>query len=439
MNDNDNDILKYVDKVYKYYHEKSNYEKSISNKKKEIKNMRLSNNEKKDLFRNYIPKCVSCKRNVSSVFETKKERVDNQTVVIRTAKCGDKTNPCQLNYELVEAIPLDVKKEKENEETIINNITTKTIVLSNDELFGYVSKEDAVSKTSQIHTDLNDSIDYYQSVLVSYMNVVDNKEKQKDIRNMVDLLNEHIITIKNNISEYSLTNNKQYIRDSVRLYTEEMRNNLNTINDKKYSYMRVEYNADEKEYKLVQNVLSLEDAIMIDPTPKIVSASSGKRLKNNVNTNEEEMNMSNNLVPAAIPKINSTVSKNDDIKIDSSNFDNIHYEDNDENPIIIGDETIGELDNIEEIDESNLDNIEDDGNAIDIDNMSESDVSEIESDIGDNNEPLTTLRIGETIDSSSDSFIPPPPPINEDENSSSSDSFIPPPPPINDDETSSSQ
>ena len=50
MNDNDNDILKYVDKVYKYYHEKSNYEKSISNKKKEIKNVRLSNNEKKDLL-----------------------------------------------------------------------------------------------------------------------------------------------------------------------------------------------------------------------------------------------------------------------------------------------------------------------------------------------------------------------------------------------------
>ena len=88
------------EKVNKYYELKSIYEEAIQDKKKKIKKnglaLRSSKKEIADAFQKYTPKCVSCSRDVGSVFDKKK--IDGVYHLI--AVCGSTEQPCQLNINI---------------------------------------------------------------------------------------------------------------------------------------------------------------------------------------------------------------------------------------------------------------------------------------------------------------------------------------------------
>ena len=241
-------VQKYSNALYRFYQLKSRYENDISTKKNVIKRATKSNKERRDMFRKFTPLCVSCGRKVASVFSI----TSNSEHTVHTAKCGDTQNPCQLDIKLKTDLPYNIRKERANELENIHTYGKNIIRLTNDGMFGYITG-DAMVDTHDAYQEeqlANEQVqkkrdivmknrDYASNIETSYMSasLADNKGKQLDIYNKTELLNQHVAAIKTNVKDYIHTGNKQFIRDNVQLYANEMRKNIDDLNNTKYARM----------------------------------------------------------------------------------------------------------------------------------------------------------------------------------------------------------
>jgi len=416
----ENIVQKYTNALYRFYQLKSRYENDISTKKNAIKRATKSNKERRDMFRRFTPSCVSCGRKVGSVFSI----TSNTENTTHTAKCGDTQNPCQLDIKLKTDIPYDVRKQRASELEGLHTYGKNVIRLTNDGMFGYITG-DAMVDTHDAYQEeqlANEQVqkkrdivmknrDYASNIETSFMSasLADNKGKQLDIYNKTELLNQHVAAIKTHMKDYARTGNKQFIRDSIQLYANEMRTNIDNLNKDKYARMAVERRDKPTIYTLFQEPSTLSSWLLDDHEPKIESFTIGKKLKNPEENKEEE---ETEFVPPSIPNIASAVTallpempailsdtQSDQADIDLSPMDTTVL--------------------VEDADESDA----------------ESDVSEAVSDVSDtgsnDGDTLPRIHIGDTVDTSSDDApVPPPPPISDMELSSSDEGFVPPPPPI---------
>jgi len=411
---------KYNDALRRYYQLKTRYEDGISSKKKMIKRSHVSNKEKRDVFRKFVPVCVSCGRNVGTTFTTTTDKYSKTYL----AKCGDVGNPCQLDIELKTKVVFDIRRERTNELDTINAYGEKIIRLTNDGMFGYITADEVVDRDDTYEKErlamdvvreaLMENRDMVSEVEIAHAvaSFADNKTLQRKLHDSIDLFNEHVATIKTNMVEYARTGNRQFIRDGAHLYTNEMRVNLNVLNHVKYAHMAVEYtNQYTREYVLHQDVSAPSSWLLDDHAPQVVRFSIGKKLTRpeRAPVTTPSTSSSADLTPSAIPSIDSApvVMQDLDTPATSSSY----------HPASDG-EDAGSFSS------ANTDSIA----YVPDDDDDDDDDSD--------NDGLPRLRIGSTIDSSDDGFVPPPPPPDELEESSS-DGFVPPPPPDELEESSS--
>ena len=282
---NDNEPTTNLDELEetlnKYYNLKSSYETKKTEKKKEIKKLGLSKKEMRDMYRKFTPKCISCNRAVGSLFETKTDKSKVNTLI---AKCGDNSQPCQLDIEIKTGDIVSLIKEKREQEEEIENIMNQIIIKKNDELFGYISEEEVIQNFERLKKELDDTTDYYRDILISYSSITDSFEKRQAFLEAKQLLNVHIASIKNYTDEYEKTRNSQFLIDVVDLYNNEMRKNLNTLNSLKYKHMSVEQDPTTGEYILKQTHYDKQELLMHGEY-EIISYKIGKQLTTN-NQNE---------------------------------------------------------------------------------------------------------------------------------------------------------
>ncbi len=409
-------VQKYTDALHRYYQLKSRYEGGISTKKHGIKRASKSNRERRDMFRKFTPLCVSCGRKVGSTFTH--TIVEHETTHL--AKCGDTKNPCQLDIELKSSITLNLRKERAHDLETLYNYGEKVIRLTNDGMFGYITgdavvelhevyeqeriAEEKVRKNRDIIREKRDDFSMTQS---SHMigAIIGNKDKQLQIYDKIDLFNEHVATIKSNMKEYARGGNRQFIRDGIHLYANEMRNNLDSLNNNKYARMVVEateLRGGPTAYTMFQDVATIDKWMLDDIEPQVVRFAIGKKL-----AAPEKREREPEVVPPAIPNIATAAVE------------------------AISSTVLAEPEPV-----SDLAPTDDPSPIVEI-VVSDDDVSDAESE---DDEPLPRIQIGETVDTSSDDgVVPPPPPISDLELSSSDEGFVqPPPPPITDLELSSS-
>jgi hypothetical protein len=405
-------VEKYTNALHRYYHLKSRYKEGISTKKKGIKNASKSNRERRDMFRKYTPLCVSCGRKVGSTFTSTSDINDT----IHIAKCGDTKNPCQLDIELKSKSTINIRRERAHEISALQAYGEKVIRLTNDGMFGYINgdevveihesyeqermAEEAVRKKRNTILEKRDEVSTIETAYMSE-SLADNKDKQIQIHAGIDLFNEHVAIIKSNAIEYARSGNRQFIRDGVHLYANEMRENLNNLNNDKYARMAVERRDRPTTYILYQDVATISSWFMDDHEPQVVRFAIGKKL-----AAPEKKEREAEFVPPAIPNIAAAAvaAISSAVLAEPEPVSDLVPTD-DPSPIV---ETI----------------------------VSDDDVSDAESE---DDEPLPRIQIGETVDTSSDDgFVPPPPPISDMELSSSDEGFVQPPPPADDMEDSSS-
>jgi hypothetical protein len=399
-------VQKYTDALNRYYQLKSRYEGGISTKKHGIKRASKSNRERRDMFRKFTPLCVSCGRKVGSTFTSTSDTVE----IVHLAKCGDTKNPCQLDIKLKTATTFNLRKERALELEKLHNYGGKVIRLTNDGMFGYITgdevvtthdayeqervAEENVQKTRDTIMKNREEVD---SIEFTHMkaSLTDNKDNQLRIHAGTDLFNEHVASIKSNMNEYARSGNRQFIRDSIQLYTNEMRENLDSLNTYKYNRMAVERIDKPLTYTLFQEVATIGSWMMDDLEPQVVRFAIGKKL-----VTPEKRESEAEFVPSAIPNIataaTATVAAISSAVLAEPEPDNDIVPMDDPSPIV---EIV----------------------------VSDDDVSDAESE---DDEPLPRIQIGDTVDTSSDDgFVPPPPPITDLELSSSDEGFVQPPAP----------
>ena len=298
---------KYADALNKYYRHKAKYDAGVAAKKAGIKKLQISNKEKRAKFRKLVPNCMSCGRAVRSDFSM---TVHGETVT-HLAKCGDASNPCQLDIELVTTKTIDVRHDVPEYIEKRDAYGKRIITLINDGMFGYLTSDEVVDKHAK-YEKLDDEISVIRERMISAVDDiytatshqtsiigVNNKAAQRQLYEMTGLFNEHVATIKENVAEYARSGQKQFVRDAVHLYLNEMRDNLNALYAKKYAYMEVEYQPKQREYVLCQKVLSLDSWLLDEDEPQVVRFFIGKKT-----ARKPVAATSSSLMSSAIPPIN---------------------------------------------------------------------------------------------------------------------------------------
>jgi hypothetical protein len=392
----------FTEKVNKYYEYKSIYEEGIRDKKRKIKKKSKENNlSKKETLvemQKYVPNCISCKRAVGTDFD--KKRVDG--VYHLTAKCGDNNSPCKLNFDINQGDVIDIEKDKREDEEKMNQYVQKIIIVKNDELFGFITEDEALERFIKINEEFDDIADSYRHSITNYLDIKNNAENKQEIKDLSDKFSSLVANMRKNIKDYYSTNNNQLITETVESYVNDVIPLVDNINNLKYKAMNMEYNRETGVHTLFQKTI-LVNSYQFPGGFEIISWEMGKQVTNNKtsvrNSNksytESEAQFNEGPIADNIVNMSMRDAESDDEVEEKKETEEVETaEKNSEQPNIIKLE--------EDENEENEENEGDDESVL-------SDASSVES------EDKPPIKIGVAIDSSSDSFIPPPPPIDDEE------------------------
>lgn len=405
INNNNFDAKLYIEnktefneKVNKYYELKSIYEEAIQDKKKKIKKnglyLKWSKKELTTAFQRYTPKCVSCSRDVGTIFDKKNK--DNNFHL--TAVCGSKDQPCQLNIDIQMGDIMDIYKMKKTNEKLIKQYIDEIIIIKNDELFGFIDEDTAIEKWNVVNEKLDETIDEYREVLTTYLKQLNNSDNIPRIKEINKQLSELVITIKKNLSKFHSDGNSKFIRETTEIYVYEIIPLVAELNLLQYKQMSMEYDKESKQHILIQKNI-ITDTFQLHGDAEVITFEMGKHIQNKQQTNsgdpEQEFSqgpLTDNIIDMSMRNAAET---DDESEVDES-FKKERQPEQLENQV-----PISSIKLQEDSDESDID----------------SDTDSVLSDASSNdNEPLPPIKIGMQLDSSSsDGSIPPPPPPLLDE------------------------
>jgi hypothetical protein len=267
-----------IDSFNEYYKLKNNYEIEIKKEKRKlIKNPELSWKEKRSEFKKYKPKCINCKRPVGTIFSGKYNISDEFREL--TAICGSAVEPCNLNITINPGVTYNImdhikELEKDNDEYKNSIIDDK-----NKLLFGYISIEKAIDNFDKLKDAVND-INYLLNInYETLFQVTDNKKTEETIKKLEEETYILINDIKQTVKNYNSTNDLQFVRDSIEIYTNQLEPKLKELMRLKYMSNLVEYNEDDNTYHLIQKkytILNLEDNYV---KPEVISFDYGNIAK----------------------------------------------------------------------------------------------------------------------------------------------------------------
>ena len=260
--------------INEYFKLKNKYETLImTNKKKIINNPYLSNREKRSEYNKLKPKCIHCKRPGGTIFSTSfmDESENEESYRELRAFCGIVSDPCNLNIiirlaktELMQELLKTMEKDiKEYKNQIIDS--------KNKLLFGYLNTEDAIENFENIKEYINNYTSLYEQYLEHYHNIVDNNEKKMELSEAITNSYIEIQQIKDCIQQMNETNNVQYARDAVNIYTTTLTPLLKTIRDLKYNETIVWHNDFTNTCELIQNKYSIENLSFASSNDKVIA------------------------------------------------------------------------------------------------------------------------------------------------------------------------
>jgi hypothetical protein len=248
----------FIDALNIYFKMKNDYEETnLKLRKKIIKEKGLSWKEKRTEYKKLKPKCVNCKRPVGSIFSNFYSPEENGRKLM--AVCGDRMDPCPLNIIINLGDTTTYLNDSYSLEKEIISLKNRIIKDKNDQIFGYISLEDAVKNFEDVKEDLNFTLSNYELVLENYMNVSDNKQKNDSIKKEQISIYQDIQGIKDYILQYKSGENVQFIRDAVEIYVNQLTPKIENLNKLKFSYRDIVYDSDDDTYHFVQKQYTIDE------------------------------------------------------------------------------------------------------------------------------------------------------------------------------------
>jgi len=255
-----------------YYKLKEAYETSLRNQRLEL----LKKKKKGKRLKKLKTKCVKCSREGGTLFSSAfSEKVLSRVL---TARCGVVTNPCDLNIEIQTGsheLIQDILKYDEKE---LESVKQQIIINKNNLLFGYMKTEETIGSFEELKKQVNDhtgSIEYYSKI---YYDKFDNKKEKEQLNKHIADSYDSIHKIKEflNGEEYE----DQHIVSAVKVYTEQLKPQLDQIMHLKYKQNMVWYDEDTNTYHLIQSnqtIGSLEVSLV---EAKVMTRVKSKPLEN---------------------------------------------------------------------------------------------------------------------------------------------------------------
>jgi len=278
MDSENSGLLSLKEALNEYFKLKLKYENLITaNKKKIINNPTLSNREKRSEYLKLKPKCINCKRPGGSIFKTTffKETDKQDSYRQYSAKCGILADPCNLDIKIhvgtVELLPNllnSIQSQiKEYKDTIIDD--------KNKLLFGYISTEQALENFEELKESIGIYTSLYENYLNNYNSIVDNDTKNSELNESITNSYIQIERIKECIKKMNETDNVQFARDAVSIYTETLIPLLNIIRELKFNETMVWNNTDTNTCNLIQNKFSIQNLSYSGFKDKVISFNIG--------------------------------------------------------------------------------------------------------------------------------------------------------------------
>ncbi len=200
--------------------------------------------EKRKLLRD-APKarCVNCKRNVGTFFSIKyvpNEDDESESYREFIAKCGDSSEPCPLDINLKVYKVVTFEKKMSKIEETINKLKKEIIYEKNKMVFGYKTIEESSEYFSELTTELESNVEYYNSILQTYIKKVEDPERVNELKKLIITYGANIEQIKIMIKDFLETGSQEIVDNVVSMYIDEMTPLNNKIINLKYQINIVE-------------------------------------------------------------------------------------------------------------------------------------------------------------------------------------------------------
>lgn len=245
-----------IEAINEFYRLKDKYETSYYEKYvKPIVNSKKTKREKRVAF-SKLPKneCINCKRNVGTIFTVNYYKPEFSRKFI--AKCGDFQDPCPLDIQINYALRETFSKYIRSELDIIDSLKLEIIKEKNNALF---FNKDVIKTFEAITSELTVDTELAGKAIETNILKNDNPEKHALLRQTIDEFGKgFIIPFKQMVQEFKETNNELILNQAVNFYVNEMMPKLKDIQELKYEVNFVEYDPNDKLYRLIQRPNSLE-------------------------------------------------------------------------------------------------------------------------------------------------------------------------------------
>jgi len=304
-----------------YYKLKEAYETSVRNQKLDVLKKKGGKQDIRKRILRLKPKCVNCKREGGSIFSSAFDEKALSRVL--SAKCGVISNPCDLNIEIQAGSYEVIHDILSHDEKELELVKQRIIEGKNKLLFGYAKTEETIEHFEDLKKQVNDhtgSIEYYSKI---YYDKVDNKKDKENLNKLIGDSYGSIHQIKDYIRKFNEEdddNQTQNVISAVKVYTEQLKPQLEQIMHLKYKQNMVWYDEDEMTYHLIQKpqtINSLEVALV---DAKVVKNKKGD-LKHVEADNEGSEQMESDDEGYDDEESNEPINIGDEVSIDDESYE----------------------------------------------------------------------------------------------------------------------
>ena len=226
-----------IEEINKYYILKKKYEDTVTNEKKKIlKNDSLSSADKRARFKEIVFKCINCKQKGGTIFTN-----DNN---ILKAVCGS-SKSCDLNIEINKGKIVQLKQIIDMYTKYIDDLKEDIISVKLKFWFKFIDQSETISIFDSLTQELSDRSINEQHFITKYNDIVDNKNKEFQLKTYIDKVNLEIDNIKILNKLYQTEKKESILKTIIENYTEIIQPLFNDIRELKYNFFTIE--VDEKD------------------------------------------------------------------------------------------------------------------------------------------------------------------------------------------------
>lgn len=269
------------DAINEYYKLKDKYETVLKKRRRRIIDDptmnwgTLSAQQKAKRLSIIKPACILCKQDGGTIFSEKDGRLK--------AICGNMSQPCGLHIEVERGKYESLEKLMNESLEEVRATKDEIIRLKLDLLFQFITEEEVSSSFNGIQLKLQEQLKMYAEFRTYYLSVIENVDIRRDIDNLMRIIGDKVIEIKNYIKEFADTEwkNKSLIDDILVIYQDDIEPAYMKIRENKYVYSQIETSEnangslvdlyDDGEFYLSQKKYSFHELYMPVVMPKWIA------------------------------------------------------------------------------------------------------------------------------------------------------------------------